>query len=179
MFSLAHHYLKYDPAAKSLIEILLLYPGPRAIFFHRVAHYLALHNVPLLPRLISEISRFLTGIDIHPGAQIGRNLIIDHGMGLVIGETTIVGNNVTLFHGVTLGGTRFHKGKRHPTLEDGVVVGAGAKILGDIRIGQGTRIGANSVVVSDIPPYSTAIGIPAKVLKDPSSYGEFAIDYTI
>lgn len=163
MVELVQSYLKYDPAAKSAIEVLLLYPGIKAVFFHRLAHALYQLRIPLFPRIISEISRFLTGIEIHPGAQIGKNLIIDHGMGLVIGETTIIGNSVILYQGVTLGGISTKKEKRHPTLEDDVIVGAGAKVLGNIVIGKGSRIGANSVVLKSVPPGSTVIGIPGVV----------------
>jgi len=164
MFSLLKAYRQYDPATKSYLEIALLYPGVKALFFHRCAHVFYKFGVPFVPRMISEISRFITGIDIHPGAQIGKNLIIDHGMGTVVGETSSIGNNVILYQGVTLGGTRLQRKKRHPTLEDGVVVGAGAKVLGNITVGQGSRIGANSVVIEDIPPNCTAVGIPARII---------------
>lgn len=163
MFDLLESYLKNDPAAKSSWEVLLLYPGIRALFFHRVAHLFYQLKVPFLPRLISELSRFLTGIEIHPGAQIGKKVVIDHGMGLVIGETAIVGDSVTLYQGVTLGGTSLQKGKRHPTLEEGVVVGAGAKILGNIVIGKGSKIGANAVVLKNVPPGSTVVGVPGVI----------------
>ena len=172
MFPLIEAYRHYDPAARSSLEILICYPGPKAILFHRVAHILWNLDFPILPRLISEISRWLTGIDIHPGATIGKNLVIDHGMGLVIGETAEVGDNVILYQGVTLGGTNLSPGKRHPTLESGVVVGAGAKILGAIRIGKCSRIGANSVVIEDIPPLSTVVGIPGKVIRSGIHEGE-------
>ena len=158
-------FQKYDPAAKSAVEIFFLYPGFKAVCLHRVAHFLYRLSLPFLPRLISEVSRFLTGIEIHPGAKIGRSLIIDHGMGVVIGETAVIGDNVILYQGVTLGGTSLLKEKRHPTLENGVVVGAGAKVLGDIVVGEGSRIGANSVVVESVPQYSTVVGIPGKILK--------------
>jgi len=163
LFDLLAAYLKYDPAAKNRLEILLLYPGIKALFFHRIAHVLYHVGFPLVPRMISEVGRFLTGIEIHPGAQIGRNVIIDHGMGIVIGETAVVGNSVILYQGVTLGGVSTKKEKRHPTLEDEVIVGAGAKILGNIVIGKGSRVGANSVVLKDVPPNATVVGIPGTV----------------
>ena len=163
MFELLDSYLKYDPAAKSILEVLLFYPGIKALLLHRIAHALYQLGFPLLPRMLSEIGRFLTGIEIHPGAQIGQNVIIDHGMGIVIGETAVVGNSVILYQGVTLGGVSTKKEKRHPTLEDEVIVGAGAKILGNIVIGKASRIGANSVVLKDVPPGSTVVGIPGKV----------------
>jgi len=163
LFELLDSYLKYDPAAKSILEVLLFYPGIKALLLHRIAHALYQLGFPLLPRMLSEIGRFLTGIEIHPGAQIGQNVIIDHGMGIVIGETAVVGNSVILYQGVTLGGVSTKKEKRHPTLEDEVIVGAGAKILGNIVIGKASRIGANSVVLKDVPPGSTVVGIPGKV----------------
>lgn len=153
-----------DPAARNTVEILFSYPGLHAVWGHRVAHWLWKHNLRFLGRLHSHVMRFFTGIEIHPGAQIGRNFFIDHGMGVVVGETAEVGSRVTLYHGVTLGGTSLEKGKRHPTLEDDVVVGAGAKILGDIRIGAGSRIGANAVVVKSVPPNSVVVGVPGQVV---------------
>jgi serine O-acetyltransferase len=159
-------YYQYDPAAKSYLEIALLYPGVKAVAFHRLAHALSRARIPFLPRLISELSRFLTGIDIHPGARIGRGLIIDHGMGLVIGETSVVGDDVILYQGVTLGGTDLSRTKRHPTVQDHVVIGAGAKVLGNIVIGRGSRIGANSVVVDSVPEHTTVAGIPARVISN-------------
>lgn len=152
-----------DPAARSRLEILAAYPGLHAIWFYRVAHWFWGHNLLLLGRLTSHFGRALSGIEIHPGAKIGPGFFIDHGMGVVIGETAEIGANVTLYHGVTLGGTSWKKGKRHPTLEDDVVVGAGAKILGPIRIGARTRVGANAVVVKDVPPDSVVVGIPGRV----------------
>ena len=149
-----------DPAAKSVIEILLCYPGFHAILLHRLAHRLYKAGVPLIPRVISQISRFFTGIEIHPGATIGRRFFIDHGMGVVIGETTEIGDDCLLYQGVTLGGTGNEKGKRHPTLGDHVVVGTGAKVLGNIRIGNHVKIGAGSVVVHPVPDHSTVVGIP-------------------
>jgi serine O-acetyltransferase len=153
-----------DPAAKSVLEVLLCYPGIHALVFHRLAHFFYRRGLVLLPRLISQFSRFITGIEIHPGARVGQGLFIDHGMGVVIGETTELGNNVTLYQGVTLGGTGKEKGKRHPTLGDNVVVGTGAKVLGPIEIGSGTRIGAGSVVLNPVPPCSTVVGIPGRVV---------------
>ncbi len=153
-----------DPAAKSTVEVLFCYPGVHAIILHRLAHFLYRRGWVLLPRLISHCSRFLTGIEIHPGAKIGKGLFIDHGMGVVIGETAELGDNVTLYQGVTLGGTGKQKGKRHPTLGDNVVVGTGAKVLGPIEIGSGARIGAGSVVLKPVPPGSTVVGIPGRVV---------------
>ncbi len=156
--------LKKDPAARNAFEILLLYPSVHAVFFHRIAHFLYNLRFFLLARAISQLGRFITGIEIHPGAVIGRGFFIDHGMGVVIGETAVIGDNVTLFHGVTLGGTGKDKGKRHPTLEDGVVVGAGAKVMGPITLKRGAKVGANAVVLSDVPAFTTAVGIPARIL---------------
>ena len=154
-----------DPAARNIVEVLLCYPGLHAIWFHRIAHWLWTHNCRLLARIISHISRWLTGIEIHPGAKIGRRFFIDHGMGVVIGETTEIGNDVTIYHQVTLGGTSTKKGKRHPTIGNNVVIGAGAKILGPVKIGNNCKIGANSVVIKDVPPNSTVVGIPGKVVR--------------
>ena len=154
-----------DPAARSVIEILLCYPGFHAILAHRLAHRMYKAGVPLIPRVISQISRFFTGIEIHPGATIGRRFFIDHGMGVVIGETTEIGDDCLLYQGVTLGGTGNEKGKRHPTLGDGVVVGTGAKVLGNIRIGDQSKIGAGSVVVHTVPDHSTVVGIPGRVVR--------------
>lgn len=153
-----------DPAARSVLEILSSYPGLHAIWGYRIAHWLWKRDIKLLARWLSHVTRFLTGIEIHPGAQIGQKFFIDHGMGVVIGETAEVGTNVTLYHGVTLGGTTLAKGKRHPTLEDDVVVGAGAKILGAIVVGAGSRIGANAVVVKAVPPNSVVVGVPGQVV---------------
>jgi serine O-acetyltransferase len=152
-----------DPAARSRLEILTSYPGLHAIWFYRISHWLWRHRMFLLGRFVSHAGRMLTGIEIHPGAAIGPGFFIDHGMGVVIGETAEIGANVTLYHGVTLGGTSWNKGKRHPTLENDVVVGAGAKILGPITIGARTRVGANSVVVKNVPPDSVVVGIPGRV----------------
>jgi serine O-acetyltransferase len=153
-----------DPAARSTLEILLTYAGLHAIWGYRVAHWLWAHDAKLLGRWLSHFMRFLTGIEIHPGAKIAHHFFIDHGMGVVIGETAEIGENVTLYHGVTLGGTTLEHGKRHPTLEDNVVVGAGAKILGAITIGTGSRIGANAVVVKNVPPNSVVVGVPGQVV---------------
>ncbi|MFT8350781.1 serine O-acetyltransferase EpsC [Clostridium saccharoperbutylacetonicum] len=154
--------LKEDPAAKSKLEVLLLYPCIHALISYRMAHFLYLKKRYFLARLLSQLSRFTTGIEIHPGAQIGKGLFIDHGMGVVIGETAEIGDNVTIYHGVTLGGTGKDKGKRHPTVEDDVLIGTGAKVLGPITIGEGAKIGANAVVVKNVPPKATAIGNAAK-----------------
>jgi serine O-acetyltransferase len=151
-----------DPAARTALEVVLCYPGVHVLLFYRLGHWLWELGLTTLARYISQLGRLLTGIEIHPGATIGRRLFIDHGMGVVIGETSVVGNDVTLYQSVTLGGTSLAKGKRHPTLEDGVIVGAGAQVLGPIRVGAGARIGANAVVVRDVAPGATMIGIPAK-----------------
>jgi len=153
-----------DPAAKSWIEVVLCYPGLHALLAHRVNHWLWTHHLQLLARFCSQVSRLLTGIEIHPGAQIGRRFFIDHGMGVVIGETTIIGDDVTLYQGVTLGGTGKVKGKRHPTLGNNVVVGGGAKILGNVTIGENCRVGAGSVVLSDVPDNSTIVGVPGHLI---------------
>jgi serine O-acetyltransferase len=157
--------LKEDPAARSVLEVLLCYPGVHAILLHRLSHWLYRADWRLLARLISQWSRFLTGIEIHPGAQIGRRFFIDHGMGIVIGETAIIGDDVILYQGVTLGGTGKERGKRHPTVGNHVVVGTGAKVLGNIRIGNQVKIGAGSVVVHAVPDDSTVVGIPGRVVK--------------
>lgn len=154
-----------DPAARSVLEIFLCYPGFHAILLHRVAHKLYKANVPLLPRVISQFSRFFTGIEIHPGATIGRRFFIDHGMGVVLGETSEIGDDVLIYQNVTLGGTGNERGKRHPTLGNNVVVGTGAKILGRIRVGNNARIGAGAVVIRDVPDNSTVVGIPGRVVR--------------
>jgi serine O-acetyltransferase len=154
-----------DPAARSVPEVLLCYPGLHAVWGHRLTHWLWAHNLKLLARWLSHLVRWLTGIEIHPGAKIGPGFFIDHGMGVVIGETTEIGTDVTLYHGVTLGGVSLGKGKRHPTLEDGVVVGAGAKILGPITVGERSRIGANAVVVKPVRPNSVVVGVPGRVIE--------------
>jgi len=156
--------LQRDPAARNWLEVVLLYPGLHAIWAHRLSHWLWTHGLCPIARWVSQLARGLTGVEIHPGATIGRGFFIDHGMGIVIGETTEIGRNCSLYQGVTLGGVTFRTGKRHPTLEDDVVVGAGAKILGDILIGAGSRIGANAVVVKPVPPNSVVVGVPGQVL---------------
>jgi serine O-acetyltransferase len=153
-----------DPAARSDVDIFLNYPGLHAIWIHRLAHWMWKHHQKLLGRLLSQFNRSLTGIEIHPAAHIGTRFFIDHGMGVVIGETAIIGENVTMYHGVTLGGVKIEKGKRHPSIEDNVVIGAGAKILGNITIGKGSRIGANAVVVQSVPANSVVIGVPGQVV---------------
>ena len=154
-----------DPAARTHWEIITTYPGVHALIIHRLSHWIWGKRLFWVARFISHIGRFLTGIEIHPGATIGRRVFIDHGMGVVIGETAVVGDDCTLYHGVTLGGTSWNKGKRHPTLEQGVVIGAGAKVLGPITIGKGAKIGSNAVVVKDVPENATAVGIPARILE--------------
>lgn len=156
--------LENDPAARSWLEVLLLYPSVHAVNGHRVSSWFYKRNMFFIARLISQVVRLFTGIEIHPGAQIGRGLFIDHGMGVVIGETSIIGNDVVIYHGVTLGGTGKDKGKRHPTVGDNVVIGTGAKVLGPINIGNNVKIGANSVVLTDVPAGATAVGIPARFI---------------
>lgn len=153
-----------DPAARSTLEVLLCYPGLHALFFHRIAYFFYRHGLKLIARLTSQFSRWLTGIEIHPGAKVGEGLFIDHGMGVVIGETAELGDNVTIYQGVTLGGTGKEKGKRHPSIGDNVVIGAGAKVLGPIEIGDNSRIGAGSVVLRSVPPGATVVGIPGRVV---------------
>ena len=152
-----------DPAARSRAEVILSYPGFHAVVYFRISHWLWKHDFFLLARIISNFGKFLTGVDIHPGATIGRRLFIDHATGCVIGETAEIGDDVTLYHDVTLGGTSLNKGKRHPTLENGVIVGAGAQVLGPITVGEGARIGANAVVLNNVPKCATMVGIPARV----------------
>ena len=158
-------YQARDPAARSWLEILLLYPGIKAVRSHRLAHWCYRHNLKFLARAISQRSRRRTGIEIHPGATIGRRLVIDHGMGIVIGETAEIGDDCLIYHGVTLGGTGKDVGKRHPTIGNNVLIGTGAKVLGPIRVGNNSRIAANSVVLKEIPEDSTAVGIPARVVR--------------
>jgi serine O-acetyltransferase len=153
-----------DPAARNWLEVLFCYPGLQALLFHRLAHWLHIIGIPFIPRLISHIARFLTGIEIHPGAVIGQGVFIDHGMGVVIGETAIVGDYALIYQGVTLGGTGKESGKRHPTLGENVVVGAGAKVLGNIQLGNNVRIGAGSVVLRDVPSNCTVVGIPGRII---------------
>jgi serine O-acetyltransferase len=157
--------LSRDPAARNKLEIILLYSGLHAVWSHRIAHWFWTHKLYLIARGISQLSRFLTGIEIHPGAKIGNGFFIDHGMGVVIGETAEVGENVTLYHGVTLGGVSTEKGKRHPTIMDNVVIGAGAKVLGAIEIGVSSRVGANAVVVNPVPENSVVVGVPGQIVK--------------
>jgi serine O-acetyltransferase len=161
-----------DPAAKSVIEILLCYPGLHAILLYRFARKLYIWKCPLLPRVISQFGRFFTGIEIHPGARIGRRLFIDHGDGVVIGETTEIGDDVLIYQGVTLGGTGKEKGKRHPTIGNRVVIGTGAKVLGNITIGDHVKIGAGSVVIKPVPPHSTVVGIPGRVVRARSAQNQ-------
>ena len=156
---------KNDPALKSNFELLFNYPGVWALFFYRISNALYKKNLRFLPRLISAIGQFLTTVDIHPGATIGRGVFIDHATGVVIGETAEIGNNVLIYQQVTLGGVSLNKGKRHPTIEDGVTIGAGAKVLGNIRVGKDAKIGANSVVIEDVPSECTAVGVPAHIAK--------------
>ena len=153
-----------DPAAKSIVEVLTSYPGIQAVLLYRIAHFLWVINLPFVPRYLSSIAKQLTGVDIHPGATIGKHFFIDHGTGVVIGETTIIGENVTLYQGVSLGGVSLQPGKRHPTLGDNIVVGAGAKILGPIKIGDNVKVGANSVVTKDIPDNCVVVGVPGRII---------------
>ncbi|MGB9858145.1 MAG: serine O-acetyltransferase [Dictyoglomaceae bacterium] len=167
-----------DPAARNFLEVILCYPGFHAILLHRFAHFLWKLKIPVIPRLISHINRFLTGIEIHPGAKIGKGFFIDHGMGVVIGETTEIGDNVLLYQGVTLGGTGKEKGKRHPTIGNNVVIGAGAKVLGPITIGDNVRIGAGSVVLKSVPPNCTVVGVPGKiVVQDGKKVGNDVLEH--
>jgi serine O-acetyltransferase len=163
-----------DPAARTGLEVVLAYPGLHAIWIYRIAHWLWGQNLKLLGRLVSEIARWLTGIEIHPGARLGHRLFIDHGMGVVIGETAEIGDDVLIYQGVTLGGTSLKKEKRHPTIEDKVMISAGAAIIGPVRIGCGSRIGAGAVVISSAPPHSTIVGIPGKVIEGESTNQEVA-----
>lgn len=154
-----------DPAAVNFVEVLLSYSGLHALISHRIAHRLHMWKIPLIPRLLSQFTRSFTGIEIHPGAQVSRSLFIDHGMGVVIGETSVVGENVTMYQGVTLGGTGKERGKRHPTIGNNVVIGAGAKILGNITIGDNVNVGSNAVVIRNVPSNSTVVGIPGRIVK--------------
>ncbi len=158
-------YQARDPAARSRLEIFLLYPGVHATLYHRLAHALYCHKLKFLARLVSQWSRFWTGIEIHPGATIGRRLVIDHGMGIVIGETAEVGDDCLIYHGVTLGGTGKDQGKRHPTIGNNVLISTGAKVLGPFKVGDNSRIAANAVVLSEVPPDATAVGIPAQIVR--------------
>jgi len=154
-----------DPAARSLLEVICCYPGLHAVWLHRISHWFWVRGFFLLGRLVSHFARFLTGIEIHPGATIGRKFFIDHGMGVVIGETAEIGDNVTLYHGVTLGGVSLERTKRHPTIEENVVIGSGAKVLGPFTVGKGSRIGSNSVVIKEVPPNSTVVGVPGRMVQ--------------
>ena len=172
MFDYLESIKKRDPAAKSIMSIVLTYPGVKAVFFHQISNFFYKAGFDLIARIISQTLRFFTGIEIHPGAKIGRNLFIDHGMGVVIGETTEIGDNVTIYHAVTLGGSspsidteRQRHEKRHPTIGDGVVIGSGAQIIGPVKIGKSSRIAANAVVVKDVPENATMVGIPARAVK--------------
>jgi serine O-acetyltransferase len=160
-----HAALTRDPAARTKLEVLLNDAGLHAIWAHRISHWLWVHNLKLIARTLSQITRGITGVEIHPGAVIGEGFFIDHGMGVVIGETSEIGNNVTMYHGVTLGGVSLEKGKRHPTIGDGVVIGAGAIVLGAIEVGKESRVGANAVVVKSVPPHSIVVGVPGHVIR--------------
>jgi serine O-acetyltransferase len=168
---------KRDPAAKSFLEIILLYPGLHALIYYRMAHFLYKIKLFFLARFLSQVARFFTGIEIHPGAQIGKRFFIDHGLGVVIGETAIIGNDVLLYQGSTLGGTGIVKGKRHPTIGNNVVIGAGAKVLGNITIGDNSYIGANAVVVKDVPPNSTVVGVPGRITKQDGKKMDVSLDH--
>jgi len=168
---------KKDPASKGYLQIILLYSGLHALVAHRIAHVLWTTKIPLLPRFLSQLARFITGIEIHPGAVIGKGLFIDHGMGVVVGETTVIKDNVTLFQGVTLGGTGKETGKRHPTIGKNVVIGAGAKVLGDITIGENSYIGANAVVLKDVPANSTVVGVPGHITKQDGKKIDLMMDH--
>jgi serine O-acetyltransferase len=168
---------KRDPAARSIWEIVLLYQGLHAFIHHRIAHGLYKKNLFFPARLLSQISRSMTGIEIHPGAQIGRRFFIDHGMGVVIGETSIIGDDVLLYQGVTLGGTGLEKGKRHPTIGNNVVIGTGAQVLGNITIGDNSYIGANAVVIKDVPPNSTVVGVPGRITKQDGKKIDISLDH--
>ncbi len=167
-------YQARDPAARSRLEIFLLYPGVHAILFHRVSHWLWKHELRFLARLNSQIARHATGIEIHPGAKIGRRFVIDHGMGIVIGETAEIGDDVLLYHGVTLGGTGKDHGKRHPTIGNNVLISAGAKVLGPFKVGDNSRIAANAVVLTEVPDNATAVGIPARIVRIAGERTDFA-----
>jgi len=168
---------KRDPAAKSFLEIVLLYQGLHALINHRVAHFLYKMHLYFLARALSQLSRFATGIEIHPGAKIGKGLFIDHGMGVVVGETAIIGDNVLIYQGVTLGGTGLEKGKRHPTIGNNVVIGGGAKVLGNITIGDNAYIGANAVVIKDVPVNSTVVGVPGRITKQDGKKMDISLDH--
>lgn len=166
-----------DPAAVNFLEVLLTYSGLHAIIFYRIAHYMHGLRIPFFPRWLSQTGKFFTGIEIHPGASIGNRFFIDHGMGVVIGETAVVGDDVLLYQGVTLGGTGLQKGKRHPTIGNSVVIGAGAKVLGSITIGDNSYIGANAVVIKDVPPNSTVVGVPGRITKQDGKKIDLSLDH--
>ncbi|MFH1269704.1 MAG: serine O-acetyltransferase EpsC [Candidatus Omnitrophota bacterium] len=166
-----------DPAAKSFLEVLMLYQGLHALINHRIAHSLYKMRLTFMARLISQVSRHFTGIEIHPGAKIGKSFFIDHGMGVVIGETAVIGDNVLLYQGVTLGGTGLEKGKRHPTIGNNVVIGTGAKVLGNITVGDNSYIGANAVVIKDVPPNSTIVGVPGRITKQDGKKIDISLDH--
>lgn len=166
-----------DPAASNWLEVVLTYAGLHAIIAHRISHRLFKMKIPIFPRFLSQLARHFTGIEIHPGAQIGSGFFIDHGMGVVIGETSVIGDNVLLYQGVTLGGTGKEKGKRHPTIGSNVVIGGGAKVLGDIIIGDNSYIGANAVVVKDVPPNSTVVGVPGRITKQEGKKIDISLDH--
>jgi serine O-acetyltransferase len=168
---------KRDPAAKGMLEILALYQGLHAMVAYRIAHFLYRMGLCFFARILSQLSRFTTGIEIHPGAKIGKGLFIDHGMGVVIGETAVIGDNVLLYQGVTLGGTGMEKGKRHPTIGDNVVIGAGAKVLGNITVGDNSYIGANAVVIKEVPPNSTVVGVPGRITKQEGKKIDISLDH--
>ncbi len=168
---------KKDPAARSFLEILFLYQGLHALVSYRLAHFLYKAHLFFIARMISQISRFITGIEIHPGAQIGKCLFIDHGMGVVVGETAVIGDNVLLYQGVTLGGTGIEKGKRHPTIGSNVVIGAGANILGNITVGDNSYIGANAVVIKDVPANSTVVGVPGRITRQDGKKIDISLDH--
>ena len=170
----ARNIQRKDPAARSVLEVILLYPGFHILVYHRIAHWLFEHKHFFLARWVSQRGRHKTGIEIHPGARIGKCLFIDHGMGIVFGETTVIGDNCTIYHGVTLGGTGKDTGKRHPTLGNNVMVSAGAKVLGPFKVGDNSRIAANAVVLSEIPPEATAVGVPARVVRIAGEKVDFA-----
>ena len=166
-----------DPAAVNFLEVLLTYSGLHAIIFYRISHSLRKMGLPFFPRWLSQVGKFFTGIEIHPGAQIGKRFFIDHGMGVVIGETTVIGDDVLLYQGVTLGGTGLQKGKRHPTIGNNVVVGAGANVLGNITIGDNSYIGANAVVIKDVPSNSTVVGVPGRITKQDGKKLDISLDH--
>ncbi|MBF0385500.1 MAG: serine O-acetyltransferase [Candidatus Omnitrophica bacterium] len=167
-----------DPAAKSYLEIIIFYPGLHALIFYRIAHCLWIGRLKIIARAVSQLARFLTGIEIHPGARIGQGFFIDHGMGVVVGETSIVGNNVTIYQGVTLGGTGKETGKRHPTIGNNVVIGAGAKVLGNIEIGSNSYIGANAVVINSVPENATVVGVPGRVTRQDGKRIDTYLDHS-